>query len=92
MENHGVIQNSGDGEGGGEMSKFIKPNFIEKDLELRFENNEICIYGTTDGLRKLSDLILGLINNPNQGHVHLENYELLTQNSLMGAVAIFDKK
>lgn len=72
------------------MSKFIKPDFSEKSLELRCENNEICIYGTKEGLKKLSNLILDLIENPRQGHIHLEDYELLTGTSLIGAVAIFE--
>ena len=73
------------------MSEFIKPDFSEKSLELRCENNEICIYGTKEGLKKLSDLILNLIERPKQGHIHLEDYEILTDSSLIGAIAIFDK-
>jgi ABC-type histidine transport system ATPase subunit len=74
------------------MSSFIKPNFKDKSLELRYENNEVCIYGTEEGLRKLSDLVLNLIEKPKQGHIHLEDYEILTDGSLIGAVAIFDKE
>jgi len=74
------------------MSKFVKPSFSKKSLELRCENNEVCIYGTNEGLKKLSDLIMGLINKPKQGHIHLEDYELLTDKSLIGAIAIFDKE
>ncbi len=73
-------------------AKFVKPVFKDKSLELRYENNEICIYGTKEGLKKLSDLILNLIANPKQGHIHLEDYEILTDKSLIGAVAIFDKE
>ncbi|MFH0856101.1 MAG: hypothetical protein V1869_06330 [Candidatus Omnitrophota bacterium] len=74
------------------MSKFIKPDFIERHLELRYENNEVCIYGTQEGLKKLSELILKLADNPKQGHIHLEDYQLLTDKSLIGVVAIFDKE
>lgn len=74
------------------MSAFVKPNFKDKSLELRYENNEVCIYGTEEGLRKLSDLVLNLIEKPKQGHIHLEDYEILTDRSLIGAVAIFDKE
>ena len=73
------------------MSKFIKPNFKEASLELRYEINEVCIYGTKEGLKKLSDLILNLVEKPEQAHIHLEDHELLTKESLSGAVAIFDK-
>ncbi len=74
------------------MSIFVKPNFKDKSLELRYENNEICIYGTEEGLRKLGNLILNLIERPKQGHIHLEDYEILTDRSLIGALAIFDKE
>lgn len=73
------------------MNKFVKPDFTKKSLELRYENNELCIYGTEEGLKRLSDLILNLINKPKQSHIHLEDYELLTDKSLIGAIAIFDK-
>jgi hypothetical protein len=71
------------------MAKFIKPDFTENSLELRYENNEVCIYGTKDGLKRLSEMILQLIDKPKQGHIHLEDYDLLTKKSLIGAVAIF---
>jgi len=73
------------------MPEFKNPNFQDKVLELRFENNEICIYGTKEGLQKLSDLILQLVEKPSQGHIHLEDYNVLTKDSLAGAVAIFEK-
>lgn len=37
---------------------FKKPDFSKKDLELRFEDNVICIYGTAGGLRKLAELLV----------------------------------
>ena len=74
------------------MPKFVKPDFSEKCLELRCENNEVSIYGTNGGLKRLSDLILELLEKPRQGHIHLEDYELLTDKSLIGAIAIFDNE
>jgi hypothetical protein len=71
------------------MGKFVKPTFTEGSVELRYEDNEVCIYGTEDGLKKLAELIYALIEKPKQGHIHLEDYELLTKESLIGAVAIF---
>ena len=70
---------------------FKNPNFLLGTLELRFEENTVCIYGTQKGLKKLSDLCLDLIQSPNQGHIHLENEMDLTDNSLFGAIAIFDE-
>ncbi len=73
--------------------EFISPDFRKGELELRFENNVICIYGTKEGLKKLAKIILELIENPGQGHVHLENemYGVLTEESNKGAIAIFPK-
>ena len=70
--------------------RFMMPDFQERPLELRYENNEVCIYGTKDGLRKLADLIISLVKTPGGTHIHLEDYELLTRDSLRGAVAVFD--
>jgi hypothetical protein len=76
------------------MNKEFKvPNFSKSTLELRFEDGVICIYGTQEGLRKLSELCLELINAPSQGHIHLEDESgLLTQESQIGAIAIFKGK
>ena len=71
------------------MQEFKKPDFRNRSLELRVENNEICIYGTKDGLHILMKLIQALIDKPQKGHVHLEDYELLTEKSLVGVVGIF---
>ena len=74
-------------------SEFIPPDFSKGDLELRFENKVVCIYGTKEGLKKLAKIILELIENPDQGHVHLENEMcgVLTEESNKGAIAIFPK-
>ena len=71
--------------------QFEKPDFSKNELELRFENNVICIYGTAKGLKKLSDLCIELIEHSAQGHIHLEEYGILTEKSPKGAIAIFDK-
>jgi hypothetical protein len=59
--------------------EFRKPDFSRKILELRFENDVVCIYGTAEGLKQLADLCLELIKNPNEGHMHLEDYDILTK-------------
>ncbi len=70
---------------------FRRPDFRGRSLELRYENNEVCIYGTKAGLKRLSELITGLVNKPQGTHIHLEDYELLSRDSLNGAVAVFDE-
>jgi hypothetical protein len=74
-------------------NKFVFPKFGDANLELRYENDVVCIYGTEEGLNRLSELILHLVEHPGQGHIHLENEgpALLTKSSQRGAIAIFSK-
>jgi len=73
------------------MNKSLPPDFQKSEVELRIgENNVIEIYGTVDGLKKIAELINHLIGNPRVGHVHLEDYEILSKNSLKGVIAVFD--
>lgn len=69
---------------------FVKPDFRSGQLELRFQDGIVCMYGTTTGLKKLAELCMWLVDEPNQGHVHLEDHGILTDESTMGAIAIFD--
>lgn len=73
--------------------EFTPPDFSNGDLELRFEDNIVCVYGTKEGLKKLANTILKLTENPGQSHVHLERemYGMLTKESKKGAIAIFPK-
>jgi hypothetical protein len=71
--------------------KFRNPDFSKNDIELRFENEVVCIYGTKKGLAKLAGFCMELIEHPEEGHIHLENYGLLTQESKKGAIAIFEE-
>jgi hypothetical protein len=73
------------------MNKSLPPDFQKSEVELRIgENNVIEIYGTADGLKKIAELINHLIGNPRVGHVHLEDYEILSKNSLKGVIAVFE--
>ena len=71
---------------------FRKPVFKNRSLELRFEDDHVCIYGTEAGLLKLADLIQSLVDGPGQGHIHIETEMMgqLTDQSEKGAIAIFD--
>jgi hypothetical protein len=73
------------------MANFIRPDFSQGDLELRFENGEVCIYGSAEGLQRLAKYCLQLVGNPSEQHTHLHNLGLLTKQSMKGAIAIFDK-
>jgi len=70
---------------------FRKPDFSSKDVELRYENGIICIYGTPHGLKKIAEFCKKLIDNPSLGHIHLEDYGILTKESEQGVIAIFEK-
>ncbi|MEZ5357546.1 MAG: hypothetical protein R3F48_01865 [Candidatus Zixiibacteriota bacterium] len=73
-------------------SEFNYPLFnFNGKLELRFEHDVVCVYGTEEGLSELIVIIQELIDNPNMGHIHLEDRpNFLTKESKNGAVAIFD--
>ena len=74
------------------MPDFESPSFNERCVELRFTDGEICIYASKRGLRKLSEFCLqlaGYLDSGSEDHVHLEDYELLTPDSLPGVIAGF---
>ncbi len=85
----GAIRVIGSGKGGTMTRKFKKPNFERRHIELRFEDEEICIYATDVGLEKLTIFCKSLLDNPQKGHIHLEDYEVLTKDSLRGTIAVF---
>jgi hypothetical protein len=68
---------------------FRQTDFRTRDLECRYENGVVCIYGTAEGLRKVAAFCQELIDTPSISHVHLENYPILTAESEKGAIAIF---
>lgn len=75
------------------MSKFKAPDFKERQLELRFDGDEVCIYGTKMGLKRLAALCLELASDAKSSsseHVHLEDFEILTSDSKRCVVAVFD--
>jgi len=72
-------------------SGFRKADFSTGELELRFEENVVDIYGSATGLTRLSDLCKELVADPNRGHIHLETCAILTRESLRGAIAIFEQ-
>jgi len=69
---------------------FKKPNLRNRVLELRYENDTVCIYGNAEGLRRLAKLCEQLADQPSEGHIHLENCCLLTDASESGALAVFE--
>jgi hypothetical protein len=75
------------------MNKFHAPDFSKGTLEFRHSDGEISVYGTREGLLRLADLCAQLAKRPTPNendHLHLEDYDLLTQRSLQAVVAVFD--
>jgi len=75
------------------MSGFQRPIFDSGCLELFYDSNEICIYGTRKGLSRLAQIIAQLAERDikkGSEHIHLEDYELLTSDSLRAVIAVFD--
>ncbi len=68
---------------------FRRPDFGKRQLELRCEDGEVCIYATAGGLEKLMAFCKQLLGSPGMGHIHLEDYEVLTRDSLPGVLAVF---
>ena len=74
------------------MCNFVRPVFDGKSIELRYINDEVCIYGNQEGLKKLSEFCMRLASiGPDQEteHIHLEDYDVLTSESLRGVIAVF---
>lgn len=71
--------------------KSTPPDFEGRAIEFRLDDGEICIYATTTGLEKLITYCRKLIHNPNIGHIHLEDYEALTKDSLKCTIAVFQE-
>ncbi len=64
---------------------FIPPSFDTGELEFHYEDGEVAIYGTPRGLLKLAEFCSQLAQVPESKktkHVHLEDYQFLTRNSL----------
>jgi len=70
---------------------FIPPNFSTGDIELRVENDEVCIYVTDEGLKKMVSFFESIKEKNDCAHIHLEDYDVLTKNSMRGVIAKFCK-
>ena len=69
--------------------KFKFPDFKDCDLEFRYENDEICVYGTSDGLMWLAEKCRELAGKTATTHMHLEEYDRLTEASIKATIAVF---
>ncbi len=75
------------------MSKeFLNPDFSDRSVEIRYSDGEVSVYVSKNGLKKLIELSIQLLKNPSIGHIHLEDYEVLTKESLIATIALLEKK
>jgi hypothetical protein len=76
------------------MSDFRIPTFDSGCLEFRLMENEICIYATKDGLEwlatKCACLAARTLAAGGTEHLHIEDYQVLTQQSLPAVIARFE--
>lgn len=71
------------------MARFTQPTFQDGEIELRVTQGEVCICGTPKGLVRLAELCAMLAAKAAPQHLHLEDRELLTSQSLRGTIAVF---
>ena len=69
--------------------QFRKPDFDNGVIKLGIAEGEVYIYATEVGLRKLIDFCNLLLAKPKEDHIHLEDFGVLTKDSLNGAMALF---
>lgn len=66
----------------------LKAGFPQKQVEIKVDKDSVWIYGSKEGLSKIADLCLELMQHPGAGHLHFGSYGLLTDKSLKGAIVI----
>jgi len=69
-------------------NRLITPNFTSGSLGFQTDGDEFWIYGTSEGLLRLSELIREIASKKPPAHLHLEDRELLTLESQRGAIAV----
>jgi len=68
---------------------FRRPDFKDRHIELRSSDVEVALYVTETGAQKIIELLKNMLEHPQMGHVHLEDYQLLTAESRQGTIALF---
>jgi hypothetical protein len=66
------------------------PDFSRRELEVRLLEGEVAVYGTREGLQQLAGLMLRLAEERPPSHLHVEDYELLTDCSPRLTLAVFE--
>ena len=66
-----------------------KPDFDSGVIKLGIAEGEVYIYATEVGLRKLTDFCKLLLTKSKEDHMQLEDFDVLTKDSLKGVIALF---
>lgn len=69
--------------------QFTKPDFSNGKIKLGVGDGEVYIYATEVGLKRLIELCNSLLAKSKETHVHLEDFDVLTRDSLKGVIALF---
>lgn len=62
--------------------KFEAPDFSSGEIEVRYEDGEVCLYATDSGLKDIISHCEALMKKEPGEHTHMEDYEILTAKSL----------
>ena len=72
--------------------QFIAPDFTKGGLEVRLSDAEVALYFSGYGLIKFTMLLEDLLRKGNGEHIHLEDVNLLTTDSMsMSIVFVKDR-
>jgi hypothetical protein len=76
---------------GQKMGKFVEPKLDPDLIEFRYVDGEVSLYFNKEGLERLIEVMKGVADkSPN--HIHLQDYEILSPNSLPAVLGFFDKQ
>lgn len=73
------------------VKRFIEPKFKGGPIEIRAGADEVAIYATPDGLRRLikcCEELLSRSSSKRTHHMHLEDYELISEGSSPSKVTL----
>ena len=73
-------------------TSFAKERASKGILEFRVEGDEIVIQGTEEGLRWLAQKCLVLVDRGKRNHIHLEEFQVLTETSKRATLILFPTK
>jgi len=67
-------------------------NKQSQDIEIKIIQDDVCIYATPIGLMKIIKFCETLLANPKIGHIHMEDYNVLTENSRKTVIVMVTKE